>query len=67
MILTNFVVEDGLFNWLAGVLKSIHYANSTGPNADIPKDCAIVDFPQCTIPKEKGILPDIPRICVPIP
>ena len=67
MLLTNFVVEEGLFNGSVGDLKSIHYAHSSGPNADIPKGYAIVDFPQCTISEEKKLIPGMPRTCVPIP
>jgi hypothetical protein len=67
MLLTNFVVEEGLFNGSVGDLKSIHYAHSSGPNADIPKGYAIVDFPQCTISEEKKLIPGMPRTCVPVP
>ena len=67
MLLTNSFVEHGLFNGSVGDLKSIHYTHSTGPNADIPKGYAIVDFPQCTIPEEKKLIPDMPFTCVPAP
>ena len=66
MDLPNFVVKEGLFNGSVGDLKSIHYAHSTGPNADIPQGYAIVDFPQCTISEEKKLIPGMSRTCVPV-
>ena len=66
MLLTNFVVEQFIFNGSVGDLISIKYADPAGPNADEPKGYVIVDFAMSDIPEDKKLIPGMPRTCVPI-
>ena len=49
MLLTNFVVEQFIFNGSIGDLIDIKFADPAGPNANKPKGYAIVNFPLSNI------------------
>ena len=49
MLLTNFVVEQFIFNGSIGDLIDIKFADPDGPKADEPKGYAIVNFPLSNI------------------
>ena len=68
MLLKNCAVEEYLMNGSIGVVKEIVYENSIGPTSSINLPAyIIVDFPKCTVPEVRKLLPNKPRTFVPIP
>ena len=67
MLLTNFVVEQFIFNGSIGDLIDIKFADPDGPNADEPKGYAIVNFPLSNIPADKALIPGLPSTYIPVP
>ena len=67
MLPKNYVVDKGLYNGAIGDLKSLHFEDKTGPLVNEPKGYAIVDFPACSVPENKSLVPGMPRTCIPVP
>ena len=67
MLLTNFVVEQNIFNGSVGTLRSMHFTDPAGLDADDPAGYEIVDFPHSTIPHKDRLIPHLPATCVPVP
>ena len=67
MLLTNFVVEQFIFNGSIGDLIDIKFADPAGPKADEPEGFAIVNFPLSNIPADKALIPGLPSTYIPIP
>jgi hypothetical protein len=67
MLLTNFVVEEYLFNGSIGKVVDIVYEHASGPRRKgaLPL-YVVVDFPDCRIPQEDAWDPNHPTY-VPIP
>ena len=66
VLLTNFVVEQGIFNGSVGELLSMHYADPAGPDAEHLSGYAIFDFPNSTLPVEDKLVPNMSATCVPV-
>ena len=61
MLLTNFVVEQFIFNGAVRHLIDIKFADLAGPKADEPKGYAIVNFPFSAISAgDKVFIPGLP-------
>jgi hypothetical protein len=69
MLLKNFLVELGLKNGSLGKIVKIVYANKEGPTKDprVHPAYVVVDFPNCTIPKEDALWKKNEPTLVPIP
>ena len=67
MLLSNFVVEHGLFNGSVGEVREIVYDTPEGPRTKgaLPS-YVVVDFPGCTVPADKAWDPNHPTH-IPIP
>lgn len=66
MLLTNFVVEQFIFNGSVGDLIDIKFADPAGPNAADHRGYAIVHFPLSTIPADKPLIPGFPSTYSPV-
>ena len=67
MLLNNCVVEEGLYNGVIGDLKSLHFKDNTGPLVNRLKGYVIVDFPACSVPENKSLVPGMPSTYIPAP
>jgi hypothetical protein len=46
---------------------ALHFEDKTGPLVNGPKGYAIVDFPDCSVPENKSLVPGMPSTCIPVP
>ena len=67
ILLTNFVVEQFIFNGSVQDLIDIKFSDPYGPKADEPKGYAIVRLPLSAIPADKPLIPGLPSTHIPVP